>query len=203
VRITLLGAVEAWPEGSEQHPVSLGGLRLRGLLARLALDTGQPVAVSELVDDLWGDAPPEGAVNALQALVSRLRRAIGADLVDTAARGYQLRVEPEAVDALRFASVLTAADAADDTVAHALLGHALALWRGPALADVLDEARGPAQTADALTVHEWTGGTDRPAASVDLRWAGRPVRCPPPGPPTRPHLFDVRGDDHRADRSKD
>ncbi|GAA1185977.1 BTAD domain-containing putative transcriptional regulator [Pseudonocardia alaniniphila] len=138
MRITLLGAVEVWPAGSEQHPVSLGGLRLRGLLARLALDAGRPVAVSELVDDLWGDAPPEGAVNALQALVLRLRRAIGADLVDTAARGYQLRVEPEAVDALRFASLLTAADAADDTTAHALLGHALALWHGAALTDVLD-----------------------------------------------------------------
>ena len=117
--------------------MSLGGLRLRGLLARLALDAGRAVAVSELVDDLWGDAPPEGVANALQALVARLRQAIGADLVDTAARGYQLRVQPEAVDALRFASVLTAADVADDTAAHALLGHALALWR-PALADVLD-----------------------------------------------------------------
>jgi DNA-binding SARP family transcriptional activator len=87
VRIALLGAVEVWPDGSERRPVSLSGLRLRGLLARLALDGGRPVAVSELVDDLWGDAPPDGAANALQALVSRLRRAFGADLVDTAARG--------------------------------------------------------------------------------------------------------------------
>jgi DNA-binding winged helix-turn-helix (wHTH) protein len=137
VRITLLGAVEVWPDGSERRPMSLSGPRLRGLLARLALDAGRPVAVSELVDDLWGDAPPDGAANALQALVSRLRRAIGADLVDTAARGYQLRVQPEAVDALQFAALPTT-DAADDTAAHTLLGQALALWRGPALADVLD-----------------------------------------------------------------
>jgi predicted ATPase/DNA-binding SARP family transcriptional activator len=142
VRITLLGAVEMWPDGigngSDPRPAPLGGLRLRGLLARLAIDAGRPVAVSELVDDLWGDAPPDGAANALQALVSRLRRAIGPDRVDTAARGYRLQVQPDAVDALRFTALLGAADTADYPAAHALLGQALALWSGPALADVLD-----------------------------------------------------------------
>ncbi|WP_433278403.1 BTAD domain-containing putative transcriptional regulator [Pseudonocardia xinjiangensis] len=142
MRITLLGAVEVWPDGTDHGgdpgPVPLGGPRLRGLLARLALDAGRAVAASELVDDLWGETPPDAAVNALQALVSRLRRAIGADLVDTAARGYRLRVPPDAVDALRFTALVTAADAAGETEAHTLLGQAVALWDGPALADVLD-----------------------------------------------------------------
>ncbi|MFD1531089.1 AfsR/SARP family transcriptional regulator [Pseudonocardia aurantiaca] len=136
----LLGADEVRPigTGNDPRPASLGGLRLRGLLARLSLDAGRPVAVNQLVDDLWGEAPPDGAPNALQALVSRLRRAIGADLVDTAARGYRLRVLQDAVDAHKFTTLLAEADAAGDANAHALLGQALTLWRGPALADVLD-----------------------------------------------------------------
>jgi hypothetical protein len=79
--------------------------------------------------------------------------------------------------------------------------------------------RSPAADSKDGVLHRYLGGTlgqhvvahltaqrrgaDRPAAAVDQRWAGRAVRCSPPGPPTRPHLFDVRGDDHRADRSKD
>jgi predicted ATPase/DNA-binding SARP family transcriptional activator len=132
--IGLLGAVEAQRDGA---PVPLGGLRVRGLLARLALDPGQPVPVAALVDDLWGEAPPCSAANALQALVSRLRRAIGADLVARVAGGYRLAVPADAVDAARFGGLVTAASGAGDPrTRHALLGQALAIWRGPALADV-------------------------------------------------------------------
>ena len=109
-------------------PVPLRGARLLGLLARLALDAGRPVGTSVLVDDLWGAAPPDGAGNALQALVSRLRRAIGPELVATDAGGYRLCVDPDAVDALRFGTLAASGD----------LDGALALWRGSALADVLD-----------------------------------------------------------------
>ncbi|QYN38632.1 AAA family ATPase [Pseudonocardia sp. DSM 110487] len=132
--IGLLGAVEAMRDGAS---VPLGGLRVRGLLARLALDAGHPVALPTLVDDLWGDAPPGSAANALQALVSRLRRAVGADLVATAAGGYRFAVPPDAVDAARFGELVAAGTGAGDPHAgHALLGQALGLWRGPALADV-------------------------------------------------------------------
>jgi DNA-binding SARP family transcriptional activator len=83
------------------------------------------------VDDLWGGAPPEDAANALQALVSRLRRAIGAALVVTDARGYRLQVPSDAVDVGRFDALV--AEGSLDRVREAL-----ALWRGPALADVAE-----------------------------------------------------------------
>jgi DNA-binding SARP family transcriptional activator len=107
------------------------------LLARLALDAGRAVTVATLVDDVWGDAPPAAAGNALPALVSRLRRAIGPELVGTGAGGYRLRVDTDDVDALRFEGLLGAAVTASAHT-HALLGQALALWRGPALADIRD-----------------------------------------------------------------
>ncbi|MHA6623085.1 BTAD domain-containing putative transcriptional regulator [Pseudonocardia sp. DLS-67] len=132
--IGLLGAVEARRDGAA---VPLAGLRVRGLLARLALDAGRTVPVAALVDALWGDAPPGSAANALQALVSRLRRAIGPDLVATVAGGYRLDVPADAVDAARFDALAGAASGAGDPrTGHALLGQALGLWRGHALADV-------------------------------------------------------------------
>jgi predicted ATPase/DNA-binding SARP family transcriptional activator len=137
VWIGLLGAVEVRPDGAGCAPVPLGGLRLRGLLARLALDAGRPVPVPALVDDLWGETPPGGAANALQALVSRLRRALGTDVVGTVAGGYRLAVPADAVDATRFGELVAAASGvADPRAGHALLGQALGHWRGPALADV-------------------------------------------------------------------
>jgi predicted ATPase/DNA-binding SARP family transcriptional activator len=135
VHIGLLGAVEVRVDGG---PVPLRGVRLRGLLARLALDAGRPVGTSVLVDDLWGESPPDGAGNALQALVSRLRRAIGGDLVVTDARGYRLRVAPRDVDALRFDELVTAAGSQPPESAYDLATEALALWRGPALVDVAE-----------------------------------------------------------------
>ena len=140
--------------------VPLRGVRLQGLLARLALNAGRPVGTSVLVDDLWGEAPPDGAGNALQALVSRLRRAIGAELVATDARGYRLCVEPDAVDALRFAALASSGD----------LDGALALWHGAALADVLDlPFAGPA----AARLEERRAVVVDERAALALR-AGRP-----------------------------
>ncbi len=134
MQISVLGPVTA---RRGDTPVPLRGVRLQGLLARLALDAGRPVGTSVLVDDLWGEAPPDGAGNALQALVSRLRRAIGPEMVATDARGYRLCVEPDAVDALRFGVLASSGN----------LDGALALWHGSALADVLDlPFAGPAAT---------------------------------------------------------
>src|SRR5215470_741826 len=122
-------------------PVEIGGARLRALLARLALSAGSVVTFETLIDGLWGDQPPAGALNALQSLVSRLRRA----LPDTAAveslpAGY--RLGPAVVDAARFERLAAegrgALDRGDAPNADALLEQALGLWRGPALADVAD-----------------------------------------------------------------
>ncbi|OLT09267.1 hypothetical protein BJF78_31105 [Pseudonocardia sp. CNS-139] len=130
MRVRLLGGVDVTGGAP-------GGALLRGLLARLALDAGRVVPVPVLVDDLWGADPPDGVTNALQALVSRLRRAVGADRVTTAGRGYRLELPADAVDALRFGELVSAAAAARDPAgAYALLGQALDLWQGPALADV-------------------------------------------------------------------
>ena len=110
--------------------------RLRGALARLALDAGRTVSRDALVDALWGAEPPDAVTNALQALVARLRRALGADVVETVPGGYRLAVDPHDVDALRFESLVAAARGLDPAQARALLVEATALWRGPALADV-------------------------------------------------------------------
>jgi DNA-binding SARP family transcriptional activator len=132
VRIGLLGPVTAGPDGTPAP----GGPMVRGALARLALDAGRPVGTETLVDALWGDAPPDTVVNALQVLVSRLRRALGADLVERAPGGYRLAVDPQEVDALRFGTLVAQARRAEPAQARALLAEATGLWRGPALADV-------------------------------------------------------------------
>uniref|UniRef100_UPI0015F0C027 AfsR/SARP family transcriptional regulator n=1 Tax=Pseudonocardia pini TaxID=2758030 RepID=UPI0015F0C027 len=94
MRIGVLGPVAAWgPSGVDVAP---SGLRLRGLLARLALAPGRTVTAEILVDDLWGSEP--ASANALQALVSRLRRALGPEVVATVPGGYRLEVDPSDVE---------------------------------------------------------------------------------------------------------
>ena len=134
--IRLLGPVSVpHGDGSELLPA---GRRVRGLLARLALDAGRAVDASTLVDALWGDDPPTTA-NALQSLASRLRRALGAARVRSSAGGYCLEVDPDDVDALRFATLRRAAAAEpDDGRARALLTEALGLWHDPVLGGVRD-----------------------------------------------------------------
>src|SRR4051812_19733894 len=83
--------------------VEIGGARLRALLIRLGAAAGGWVSVGELVEDLWEADPPGDEVNALQSLVSRLRRALpAAELVESGPAGYRLAVDPEAVDGIRF-----------------------------------------------------------------------------------------------------
>ncbi|WP_332307712.1 AfsR/SARP family transcriptional regulator, partial [Saccharopolyspora erythraea] len=89
---------------ADGHPIDVGGARVRMLLARLALDAGRTVATETLIDDLWGANQPSGALNALQSLVSRARRALPDDLVlQSAATGYALKADAADVDAHRFA----------------------------------------------------------------------------------------------------
>ncbi|MEV6861380.1 BTAD domain-containing putative transcriptional regulator [Streptosporangium subroseum] len=124
-------------------PIDIGGPRLRMLLARLALEAGRAVSVDSLVDGLWGTEPPSEAASALQALVSRLRKALrGAGTVDLVAGGYRLSVRAENVDVHRFEDLAgqgrreLAAGRPEE--AAAVLGTALGLWRGAAMADVLE-----------------------------------------------------------------
>jgi predicted ATPase/DNA-binding SARP family transcriptional activator len=112
------------------------GARLRGLLVALALEPGHVVPKATLVDWIWGENPPPGAANALQRLVSRLRKVLPEGLVEGQADGYRLTVEPGAVDAVRFERLLGQARADSGPRRVRLLREALALWRGAALQDV-------------------------------------------------------------------
>ncbi|WP_260428481.1 AfsR/SARP family transcriptional regulator [Micromonospora globispora] len=146
MRINLLGPLEVHTDTGT--PVEVGGARLRRLLILLALDAGRPVAIRRLVDGVWAGEAPTGEANALQALVSRLRRAVPGLPVEAHPGRYQLVVDPDAVDAHRFERGVTTGRAllADDPErAYERLTEVLALWRGPALADVADTdfARAP------------------------------------------------------------
>ncbi|WP_128817324.1 BTAD domain-containing putative transcriptional regulator [Streptomyces sp. S063] len=122
--------------------VTLGGARLRALLTVLALRPGRTVPAGHLVDEVWDGDPPADAAGALQALVGRLRRALGRGAVESVAGGYRLATQPDAVDLHRFERLAAegsrALEDGDAAGALAVLGEALALWNGPALADLPD-----------------------------------------------------------------
>ncbi|WP_067794102.1 BTAD domain-containing putative transcriptional regulator [Actinomadura formosensis] len=137
MRIGILGPLMVRDEAA--RPVEVGGRRLRALVVRLAVEAGRPVSAERLLDDLWDGAPPAGGGNALQALVSRLRGAAGRDVVEHGPGGYRLGIDPAGVDTVAFERGVAAARAQDDPARRADgLRAALALWRGPALADVAD-----------------------------------------------------------------
>ncbi|MFB6948807.1 BTAD domain-containing putative transcriptional regulator [Streptomyces niveus] len=177
MRIFLLGPVRARTD--DATPIDVGGVRLRMLLARLALDAGRPVSVHALVDGLWGEEPPAEAANAVQALVSRLRKALrsadGGGLIDSVAGGYRLSVRADDVDAYRF-EVLAARGRRDLAAgrleeAATVLGAALGLWPGrgdgAALADVRDAPFAPAAAARLEEIRD-TAAEDRFDAELRL-----------------------------------
>jgi DNA-binding SARP family transcriptional activator len=145
MEIRLLGPVELV---SARGPVPIGSEKQRALLAFLALRPQRLVTNDALVDGLWGDDPPDGTVKALRFHVSRLRgilrQADAADTLLTRPGGYLLAVAEDAVDVVRFERAVAGArlarsdGAAPDAVSSALRD-ALALWAGPALADINGE----------------------------------------------------------------
>ncbi|MEU0567383.1 BTAD domain-containing putative transcriptional regulator [Nonomuraea sp. NPDC005983] len=144
MRFGVLGPLSVWTDQGE--PVTIPGLKVRAVLADLLVHDGVTVSADRLVDDLWRDEPPGNPSGALQVRVSQLRRALeeaepgGKNLVVSRAPGYLLQVATEAVDAGRFTALVARAQSADGPGERsALLGEALALWRGPALADFADE----------------------------------------------------------------
>jgi predicted ATPase/DNA-binding SARP family transcriptional activator len=156
VRYRILGTTQAFrPDGTL---VPVGGARLRALLTVLALRAGRTVPAGLLVDEVWDGGPPADAPGALQALVGRLRRALGADAVASAEGGYRLAALPDDVDLHRFERLTGEGTRAltdgDPAKAAVVLDDALALWRGPALADLPDRtaeaARWDTRRLDAL-----------------------------------------------------
>ncbi|MFI7388400.1 ATP-binding protein [Streptomyces sp. NPDC049813] len=138
MRYTILGPTQAHDD--EGTPVPVGGPRLRALLASLALHTPRTAPVDALIDDVWADAPPTDAPAALQALVGRLRRSLGKEAIASETGGYRLTATRADIDLYVFEGLVgegTAALAADDpATATRILREALALWHGPALADL-------------------------------------------------------------------
>ncbi|WP_406132076.1 BTAD domain-containing putative transcriptional regulator [Streptomyces sp. NBC_00989] len=140
VRYRILGTTQALrPDGTS---VPVGGARLRALLTVLALRPGKAVPASLLVDEVWGVDTPADATGALQALVGRLRRVLGADAITSAESGYRLAVAPDDIDLHRFERLtgegLRALADGNPAKAAEVLDDALALWNGPALADLPD-----------------------------------------------------------------
>jgi DNA-binding SARP family transcriptional activator len=129
--LRLLGPLEVLDTQGVRVVVS--GQKRRALLA--ALVTRSTVSVDRLTKELWGTTPPANALNALQAHIGRLRRALelasGEDRIATRTCGYSLALRPNETDTTEFTSALTAARAAADPIP--LLRSALSLWRGAAL----------------------------------------------------------------------
>src|SRR5689334_18326572 len=97
----------------------------------LALEANRAVSVDGLIEGLWGDDPPPTAAKMLQGHVSQLRKVLPGVIL-TRGRGYELRVDPGAVDVERFAALVRRAASDGDGLAR----EALALWRGNPLGDV-------------------------------------------------------------------
>ena len=152
----ILGPVEAFHQG---RAVPLGGSRERAVLALLLASANRVVSAERLAEDLWAGEPPDRAIHSLQVFVSRLRKALreagGDGIIVTRPPGYLAQVPPESLDAARFeALVAESRRLAGEGVPEAAattLREALALWRGPALADVAD---GPIARAEAARLEE-------------------------------------------------
>src|SRR5262245_44422369 len=142
MRVALLGSVEVYSGGRR---VELAGARLRAVIAQLALAQGRLVTVDRLIDGVWGDDPPTAAVNALQSLISRLRRALpagDAESIVAQPGGYRLAIDAADLDSAAFERLASDGRAAlavgEWATASGLLREALGLWRGPPLADLLE-----------------------------------------------------------------
>ena len=144
----ILGPLEVVTNG---QPLALGGSKQRAVLAVLLLHANEAVSVDRLIDTLWGESPPPGAVQTVRVHISRLRKVLdnggregaGRSILVTAPGGYQLKVSDDNLDLMRFERLLAegrrALDADRADQAAKLLGEAVALWRGPALADLAFE----------------------------------------------------------------
>jgi DNA-binding SARP family transcriptional activator len=125
VEFRILGPLEVIADG---QPLALGGARQRAMLALLLTRPNEVISTDRLIDELWGAEPPRTALNTVQYYVSQLRKLLGAERIETRPPGYAVRVAEDELDLRRFELLLERGDPS-------ALRDALALWRGPALAD--------------------------------------------------------------------
>ena len=140
----LLGPLEA---RAGDRAVPLGGPKQRAVLAVLLFRAGETVSVDTLIDEVWGERPPVNVTATLHNCVSRLRKAIGTEAIETRAPGYVLHARDEEIDARRFERALVAARALEPAERAAALREALSSWRGAALADLAFEPFAGAEAA--------------------------------------------------------
>ena len=151
MKFRILGCLEAEADGRR---LPLGALCEQRALAVLLLDAGRVVGVSRLVDALWDD-PPQTAAKQVRNAVSRLRKVLAEggmpEVILTDGAGYRLPVTAEGLDARQFEALVAQAQAGiaggRESEAAAVLGRALSLWRGPALAGLGGRAIEAAATA--------------------------------------------------------
>jgi DNA-binding SARP family transcriptional activator len=140
--LRVLGPVEVRSGGTWRQP---DRPQQRLVLALMALRAGQVVPVGELIGAVWAETPPRSARASVQVLVTRLRRALAGTPgghLERLGEGYRLQLEPGLLDVHRFRLLARAGrEAADCRTAVAAFDEALALWRGPALADVPGTAK--------------------------------------------------------------
>ncbi len=157
----ILGPLEA-TDGNA--PLALGGSRQRALLGVLLLHANEAVSSDRLIDELWPGERSDQAIKALQVAVSRLRKILEpgtpageSRVLLTRSPGYELRVDPERLDAKRFEALVgegrRALAAHDPRAARAKLDTALELWRGPPLGDLAYESFAQAEIARLEELH--------------------------------------------------
>ncbi|MEA2131141.1 MAG: hypothetical protein QOJ85_4032 [Solirubrobacteraceae bacterium] len=134
----ILGPIEV-RDGSTS--VALGGIKPRAVIAILLLHANEPVSAERLALALWGEDVPGSAIKTVRVHVSRLRKALSdPDVLTTSPAGYSLRVRRGELDADRFEGLVADGRRAladgHPVEAATILHAALALWRGPALAEV-------------------------------------------------------------------
>src|SRR5262245_52919570 len=144
----VLGPLEVAADGRQ---LPLGGTKQRAVLALLLLHANEVVSADRLIDDLWGESPPDSAANMLQGYVSHLRKTLEPghgrgehELIVSRAPGYVLQLRDDQLDARRFEQLAAEgrrllADREADTAAERLRA-ALGLWHGGALDDLAYEA---------------------------------------------------------------
>jgi adenylate cyclase len=154
--LRVLGPLEVRLGGD---PVSVTASKERALLALLVANHGRTLPVGQLAEDLWEGSPPESASAALRVHISRLRRTLAASGIEgilvTRPPGYLLDVPADTVDTVRFEALVSRgrAASAEDRPADAVVAfrEGLALWRGPALAEV---AGSTFATAEAIRLEQ-------------------------------------------------
>lgn len=148
LQFRILGPLEVMERDAS---LSLGGAKQRAVLAILLLHRGAAISSERLINELWGERPPATAAKTLQGYVFHLRRALGDGLLHTRRAGYELELAPGQLDADEFERLAAEGRAAlsdgDPAAAAGCLRDALALWRGPALADFAYESFAQAEIA--------------------------------------------------------